>query len=90
MGLLAYQVFKKYLVERFSRHRRVVIDSLVLCFFMAYASEHFFGIADITGAYVAGIILCSLNDEPYINRRVDIGSYMFFAPVFFVSIGLKT
>lgn len=90
VGLIAYQLFKKYLVKRYSKHRRVVIDSLVLCFFMAYASEHFFGIADITGAYVAGIVLCSLHDQQYINRRVDISSYMVFAPVFFVDIGLKT
>ena len=49
-----------------------------------------FGIADITGAYIAGIVLCSLEDAPYIERRVDISSYTLFAPVFFASIGLKT
>ena len=49
-----------------------------------------FGIADITGAYIAGIVLCSLEDAPYIERRVDISGYMLFSPVFFVSIGLKT
>ena len=57
---------------------------------MAFAAEAFFGIADITGAYVAGLILCSLTDSDYIARRVDINSYMFFGPVFFASIGLKT
>jgi Kef-type K+ transport system membrane component KefB len=58
--------------------------------FMAFAAEEFFGIADITGAYVAGLILCSLSDSDYIARRVDINSYMIFGPVFFASIGLKT
>jgi Kef-type K+ transport system membrane component KefB len=39
---------------------------------------------------VAGIILCSINDSSYIERKVDINSYMLFGPVFFASIGLKT
>ncbi|MGN1084548.1 MAG: cation:proton antiporter, partial [Lachnospiraceae bacterium] len=45
---------------------------------------------DITGAYVAGIILCSLRDSDYIAEKMDINSYMLFGPVFFASIGLKT
>jgi Kef-type K+ transport system membrane component KefB len=57
---------------------------------MAYIAETYFGIADITGAYVAGIILCSIKDSEYIARKVDVSSYMLFAPVFFASIGLKT
>ena len=57
---------------------------------MAYIAEQYFGIADITGAYIAGIVLCSLEDASYIERRVDISSYTLFAPVFFASIGLKT
>ncbi len=57
---------------------------------MAYIAEKYFGIADITGAYVAGIILCSIDDSEYIARKADVSSYMVFAPVFFASIGLKT
>ena len=57
---------------------------------MSYCAERFFGIADIIGAFAAGIILCNVRDAEYIDRRVSINGYMFFAPVFFVSIGLKT
>ena len=57
---------------------------------LAFAAEEFFGIADITGAYVAGLILCSLKDSEYIASKVDVNSYMIFGPVFFASIGLKT
>ena len=57
---------------------------------MAYIAEKYFGIADITGAYVAGIVLCSIDDSEYIARKVDVSSYMLFAPMFFASIGLKT
>lgn len=68
----------------------IPIFGLALCFFMAYCAEKFFGIADITGAYVAGIILCNLRDAEYIAGKMDISSYMLFGPVFFASIGLKT
>lgn len=57
---------------------------------MAYFAEAIFGIADITGAFVAGIILCSIKDSEYIAEKMDISSYMIFGPIFFASIGLKT
>lgn len=88
-GIAIYKVFKM-LDRRYEHHRRIPIMGLVLCFGMAFAAEEFFGIADITGAYTAGIILCSLKDADYIARRTDISSYMVFGPVFFASIGLKT
>jgi Kef-type K+ transport system membrane component KefB len=48
-----------------------------------------FGIADITGAYLAGIILCRTKQNYYIHRKIDCLSYMLITPVFFASIGLK-
>ena len=75
---------------KYPHTRRIPIVGLALCLFMAYAAETFFGIADITGAYVAGIILCSIRDSDYIAEKMDINSYMIFGPLFFASIGLKT
>ncbi|MBR1749445.1 MAG: cation:proton antiporter [Ruminococcus sp.] len=89
VGFLTYYIFKK-IDKRYPHKRRIPILGLALCMFLAFAAEALFGIADITGAYVAGLILCSLSDSDYIARRVDINSYMFFGPVFFASIGLKT
>lgn len=89
VGILLYKIFKK-LDKRYEHHRRIPIFSLVVCFAFAYIAEKFFGIADITGAYAAGIVLCNLYDADYIARRTDISSYMIFGPVFFCSIGLKT
>lgn len=88
-GVIGYRVFK-YLDKRYPHTRRIPIFGLVLCFAMAYIAEKYFGIADITGAYVAGIILCSIQDSSYIARKVDISSYMIFGPLFFASIGIKT
>ncbi len=89
IGVIIYYFFKKYDAKH-PHTRRIPILGLALCFAMAYVAEVYFGIADITGAYVAGIILCSLKDSDYIAEKMDINSYMLFGPVFFASIGLKT
>lgn len=88
-GYIAYKIFKK-VDQRYPHTRRITIAGLALCLIMAYVAERYFGIADITGAYVAGIILCNIRDSEYIARRLDINSYVMFGPIFFASIGLKT
>ena len=80
----------KWLDKRNPHTQRITIVSIAFCFAMAYIAEQYFGIADITGAYIAGIVLCAMDDAPYVERRVDISNYVIFAPVFFASIGLKT
>ena len=87
-GFLFYKIFLT-LDNRYPHTRRVPIIGVAFCFALSYIAERYFGIADITGAYVAGVILCSLSDNEYIKRKVDVSSYMFFGPVFFASIGLK-
>lgn len=89
VGALMYFIFK-WMDKRYPHQRRIPIFGLALCLVLSYVAERYFGIADITGAFVAGIILCSLNDSDYIASKMDIGSYMFFGPVFFASIGIKT
>lgn len=88
-GWILYKGLKRY-DRKYRKHRRIPIIGLVLCFALSYIAEHYFGIADITGAYVAGIILCNIHDADYIARKMDINSYMIFGPIFFASIGLKT
>jgi Kef-type K+ transport system membrane component KefB len=88
-GIVFYQIFKK-IDARYPHTRRIPIIGLGLCFILSYVAEKYFGIADITGAYIAGIILCNIRDAGYIDRKVNINSYMIFAPIFFVGIGLKT
>ena len=88
-GIIAYRIFK-LMDTKYPHTRRIPIVSLAFCFALAYIAEKYFGIADITGAYVAGIVLCSIKDSQYIEEKVDINSYMLFGPVFFASIGLKT
>lgn len=89
VGIITYYLFK-FIDKRYPHQRRIPILGLALCMIMAFSAEKFFGIADITGAYVAGLILCNLRDSGYIAEKMDISSYMMFGPVFFASIGLKT
>ena len=78
IGLIIHKAML-WLDRRNPHTQRITIVSLAFCFAMAYIAEQYFGIADITGAYIAGIVLCSLEDAPYIERRVDISSYTLFA-----------
>ena len=89
VGVIIFRVMR--IVDRRWPHtRRIPIIGMSLAFIMAYVSDRYFGVADITGAYVAGIILSSLDDSSYIDRKMDISSYMIFGPVFFASVGLQT
>lgn len=88
-GLLVNR-FMHWLDDHYPHTRRMPIASLCYCFLLGYIAETYFGIADITGAYLAGVVLCNLSDRDYIERRIDISAYMVFAPLFFTGIGLKT
>ncbi|MCQ2591912.1 MAG: cation:proton antiporter [Treponema sp.] len=89
VGFIIYKLFKWY-DKRHPRSHRIPIYALGVALIFAYCAEKFFGIADITGAYIAGIVLCNLHDASYMESKIDINSYMFFSPVFFAGIGLKT
>ena len=79
----------KFRIETHNQQRRTAILAVAFCFLLSYVSEIGFGIADITGAYFAGLMLCSMKVEHYIERRTEIASYLIFSPVFFASVGLK-
>lgn len=87
-GLLINKIFS-FLSKKFPSTRRLSIFSLVFSLLMAYCAEEIFGIADVTGAFIAGVALSNLKDTPYIEKKIDTTSYMVFAPIFFANIGLK-
>lgn len=75
--------------ENAAPQRRYGIMALAFCLLFAFASEYFFGVADITGAYVAGLAISVSPKIEYISKRVETVSYMFLSPIFFASIGLE-
>ena len=88
-GLVLSKLFAA-IERRWPHHRLLPILSISMCFFFAYASEAWFGIADITGAFAAGLMLSRNPEKGYIDRRSDIMGYMIFTPVFFANIGITT
>lgn len=88
-AFLGYHLFSRWFSRSSKDLRRHVIVSFVFCLLMSLAAEVFFGVADITGAFFAGLILSSTTAQPYLNARFGTLSYMFLSPVFFASIGLK-
>lgn len=88
-GFIFYKVYKAW-TEGASRglHRHVII-AFVFCLLMAYTAEQYFGVADITGAFIAGLIISNTERSVFIQTKFDTLSYMLLSPVFFASIGLK-
>lgn len=88
-GLLYGFLFKKWNALHAGLKRRYVVISFAFCLIMAFCAEAFFGVADITGAYVAGLVISHSSKREFIYKEFDTVSYMLVAPVFFASIGLK-
>ena len=76
-----------YMHKKHGARRRLMIFAMAYCFLMAYLAETF-GLADITGAYLAGIAFCSTRCVDFLETRTHSLSYMFFTPVFLANIGL--
>jgi len=89
IGLLMRKLFT-WLEEKYPHHRRIPIFSISLAFLYAYAAEKVFGVADITGAYLAGIVLCGMHDTLYDEQKADSLGYLIFTPIFFANIGISS
>ncbi|MGL5477940.1 MAG: cation:proton antiporter [Clostridium sp.] len=89
VGYLFHKVFVKW-IDRYSKDmRRFVIVSFVFCLLLAFIAEEFFGVADITGAFIAGLIISNTERTKYINARFETLSYILLSPIFFASVGIK-
>ena len=88
-AILYHIVFEKWRNRDKKDLRRHVIVSFVFCLLMAWIAERAFGVADITGAFVAGLAISNSPRVKYISNRFETMSYLLLSPVFFASIGLK-
>lgn len=88
-GFLFYLLFKKWTGGAKKDMRRFVIAAFVFCLLMSYGAEAIFGVADITGAFIAGLIISQTEKTRYVTARFETVSYALLSPVFFASIGLK-
>lgn len=68
------------------------IVAFAFCLILSYLAEHVFGVADITGAFVAGLMLSDIRSESrsaYLDHSFETVSFLYLSPVFFASIGLQ-
>lgn len=82
VGFVFYKFYKKWIesADR-GRHRHAII-AFVFCLLMSYVAEAWFGVADITGAYIAGLIISNTERSEFIQSRFDTLSFLLLSPVF--------
>ena len=88
LGVGMYMLFKWMNKHTKRDSRRYVIIAFAYCLVTAFVAEVFFGVADITGAYIAGLVLSMTNRKRYLENRFSTLSYMLLSPIFFACIGL--
>jgi Kef-type K+ transport system membrane component KefB len=88
IGIPFHNFFDRY-SERYGEKRRFPIIALSFCLVMSFIAEHFFGVADIAGAFIAGLVFSGTRHCSYIKKRTGTVSYMLLSPIFFASIGIS-
>lgn len=91
VGYLAIKFFN-WMVSRANGRdlRRYSILAFVLCLLLAYCGEEFFGVADIMGAYAAGLMISCTSKAKYIELKFEPLSYLLLSPIFFANVGINT
>ena len=89
IGFIFHYLFGLYIKRCKGDKRRFVIVAFAFCLVLSYLADEVFGVADITGAFMAGLIISTLPRSNYIASRFNTLSYIFLSPIFFASIGLK-
>jgi len=83
-----YMLFSDFILA--SRElRRYPVIGFAFCLFMAWAAEVVFGVADIIGAFAAGMIIAISPKGQYIASKFDTIAYLLLTPIFFANIGLE-
>ena len=89
VGIVFYKLYRRWVDEAKKELHRHTIIAFVFCLLMSFTAEEVFGVADITGAFVAGLIISNVRRSTYLQSKFDTMSYLLLSPVFFASIGLK-
>ena len=85
-AVLYHFFFKKWRESSNENLRRHNIVTFAFCLLLSFAAEMFFGVADITGAFVAGLAVSGLKKTEYVVNRFNTLSYMLLSPIFFANI----
>ena len=67
----------------------VLSAAVVIAMIYAWAAEAVGGVAAITGAYIAGVLIAQTTFKKEIDAGIHPLAYSIFVPVFFIGIGLQ-
>ena len=67
----------------------VAATAIVVILLFAWFAEYVGGVALITGAFIAGVLLRPTEVHRIIDEKIRTISYAFFVPIFFVGVGLS-
>lgn len=89
VGILFFKIYSMWSRKSERGLHRHAIIAFVFCLLMSYVAEKYFGVADITGAFIAGLIISKTDKSSFLTSKFDVLSYLYLSPIFFASIGLK-
>ena len=81
MGVLAFILNRgKVIVDANFKRQRITTYFLVACLLVSFASEYFFGVADITGAYLLGLFISKHDIKEEGSDKIRRPSYLYSSP----------
>ncbi len=90
---LAFARFFRWWTNRSEENRtEYVILAFVFCLLFSFIAEYFFGVTDITGAFMAGLMISntmSAKHSLYMSHTFESVSFLYLSPIFFASVGLQ-
>jgi Kef-type K+ transport system membrane component KefB len=88
VGRLAFSHITRWVAKSGLGEGAVAVGMLIALIY-AWSAEHFAGIAAITGAYLAGVLLTNTELHSIIENKTRTITYGIFVPIFFITIGLS-
>lgn len=88
LGVVYLPKLLNQLTKKLKSKRELLTFSIAFALLIAFIAEKI-GIAAITGAYMAGLILSSLDVKEYLEKNVKAISSGFLTPIFFASVGIE-
>lgn len=91
-GLAFARFYRWWTCKTEENRTQHVIVAFVFCLLLSFIAEAVFGVTDITGAFVAGLMLSNSTSKKrtaYLTTNFESISFLYLSPVFFASIGLQ-
>lgn len=87
VGVIIIRFSRKYFTTK-NTSKNIAVIALIFCLLLGYLAEEM-GVAAITGAYLAGMILSATPFKIKISYSMQEVAYMLLTPIFFVVTGMK-